>query len=381
MTLAWCLLSWVLLATAQNNFIPELPPIGTLTPGQTVSWTINGSPNNFAAIFREGDLVLTATTVHPSQGQLDFSLVIPTALPLLGGGLFPTEGVRSSGVIYKFKCCTITFGSHFESRYKYNSSLLVINEIGRLYIVKTASFTPTSLTASLTQTSLTAPLTPTNLTPLTPTSQTAPLTLTSLTPLTPTRQTAPLTPTHLTTPKVTHSPDIIGGAVRGVGLLLLLIGAILLCRRYRTRRFATVQQIRPAVVHGTVSPFASSQATSYLPEKRSIPETGDEENLIPSQSNRMQRAPHLPQKYRPTQNWRPKNFPEAETEENAIPTTLSTQSTQLSSVGQEIRRSNINPGAREFRHQDSGWRDLAAARDLDSGNENVIELPPDYSAV
>ncbi|KIK65123.1 hypothetical protein GYMLUDRAFT_71020 [Collybiopsis luxurians FD-317 M1] len=397
-----CLLSWVL---AVHLVTVELKLTGTLTPGQT---TIFPFERFLPELLHPAEMIFEAgsggtVTVFPSLvGESIYSMVVPTALTgtdvaiLLVGPLagdtspfktLPLAPIQTNAVssISSTSAPTLTtttpsqpnpdttvFGTNSNPNSVTTSpssqSTIIGSSISRPMSTGSSVLKLTSIGTSIFGSSQPTSIgTSTNSRPTSLGSSV----LSTLT----TSTTASPTPARSKASSANHSIITIGGVVGGVGLLFI-IGAIVLCLRYRTRRAVSARPISGAINESeghrnrSVSSFGVAESISHsgdepktLVDSSNTPETQAQENdnlLTPSYHvRRDQRTPSV---FRTSIN-RDVGLYNGDSLESSEP-----------DIWQNNRR------VWQFKHQDSGFRNLPVTQDRSSDSKEVIELPPDYSS-
>ncbi|KAF5379279.1 hypothetical protein D9757_010691 [Collybiopsis confluens] len=177
-----------------------------------------------------------------------------------------------------------------------------------------------------------------------------------------------LSPNIVDIQKTINIGQLVGAIMGGLGFILI-IGLVLFCRLRRRR----ILPLRP---RGIVSPFVSRQTGILSPRNKRVMESrqGDA-------SDGPTATPNVP----PVANIPGPSVP-IQSSSGTLRNIHSILSHTRNSIVERLynssqQHSRRNRRIREFRHQDSGWRDLASTRDQTSNSSEVIELPPEYLPV
>ncbi|KAJ3733420.1 hypothetical protein DFJ43DRAFT_1153449 [Lentinula guzmanii] len=158
-----------------------------------------------------------------------------------------------------------------------------------------------------------------------------------------------------------HTATIIGVTILGIVALISIPGVIFLCLRWRKGRHRT--NFTASFRQSRNSQVAESTVQATTPVTREVARTQGDNN----DSDVLSCATLV------NNDARPISYAEAHlgvNEHNRSVTALSS-----------TRKTQTNPVAMIFRHQDSGWRDLSLEHNQIHADMGMIGLPPDYETV
>ncbi|KAJ3983752.1 hypothetical protein F5890DRAFT_143532 [Lentinula detonsa] len=158
-----------------------------------------------------------------------------------------------------------------------------------------------------------------------------------------------------------HTATIIGVTILGIVALTSIPGVIFLCLRWRKGRHRT--NFTASIRQSRNSQVAESTVQATTPVTREVARTQGDNN----DSDVLSCATLV------NNDARPISYAEAHLgvdEHNRSVTALSS-----------TRKTQTNPVAMIFRHQDSGWRNLSLEHNQIPADMGMIGLPPDYETV